>query len=297
MTARTATRTRSGAGLPPGLLFVLPLLAIFLVVRVIPSLSALYISFTDFSGVESPKWVGLANYRELAADPVFRRALLNTIVYTVGVAVPSTLLGFAVALLLNTTIFFRGFFRTLFFLPAVVSFVSIAVIWAYILNSQFGILNYGLSLLGMKKILWLDSTQWALPSLIGIGIWKAIGYNTTIYLAGLQAIPEELHEAAKIDGARAINRFFDITWPSLLPVTVFVLMMTAIVAFQAFDQVLVLTAGGPADATTTVVIQTYRNAFEFLRLGYAAAMAFTLAVVIGLFSFLLIRAGRQRRRG
>jgi multiple sugar transport system permease protein len=207
------------------------------------------------------------------------------------------LLGLGVALLLNTTIFFRGLFRTLFFLPAVVSFVSIAVIWAYILNSQFGILNYVLSLLGMKKILWLDSTTWAMPSLIAIGIWKAIGYNTTIYLAGLQAIPEELHEAAKIDGARAINRFFDITWPSLLPVTMFVLLMTAIVGFQAFDQVLVLTAGGPADATTTVVIQTYKNAFEFLRLGYAAAMAFALAVVIGLFSFLLIRAGgRQRRR-
>jgi ABC-type sugar transport system permease subunit len=287
---------RTAFRVPPGLLFALPVIAIFLLVRVIPSLAALYISFTDFSGVTSPKWIGLANYLELARDPVFRRALLNTVVYTLGVAVPSTFLGLGVALLLNTTILFRSLLRTLFFLPAVVSFVSIAVIWAYILNSQFGILNYLLSLLGIKKILWLDSTAWALPSLIVIGVWKQIGYTTIIYLAGLQAIPHELHEAAKVDGASAIERFFDITWPLLLPVTVFVLLMTAIVGFQAFDQVLVLTAGGPANATTTVVIETYKNAFEFLRFGYASAMAFALAVVIGLFSMLLIRGSTRRGR-
>ncbi len=288
--------TRPAFRVPPGLLFALPVMAIFLVVRVIPSLSALYISFTDFTGVASPKWVGLANYLELVRDPVFRQALLNTIVYTLGVAVPSTFLGLGVALLLNTTIFFRGLFRTLFFLPAVVSFVSIAVIWAYILNSQFGIVNWALSLLGLRKILWLDSTAWAMPSLIFIGIWKSIGYTTTIYLAGLQAIPQELHEAAKVDGGNAVQRFLDVTWPLLRPVTLFVMLMTAIVGFQAFDQVLVLTAGGPANATTTVVIETYKNAFEFLRMGYASAMAFTLAVVIGLFSYLLIRAGRRGER-
>jgi len=287
--------SRRSFRVPPGLLFALPVVAIFLVVRVVPALSALYLSFTDFTGVARPKWIGLANYLELTRDPVFRQALLNTIIYTLGVAVPSTLLGLAIALLLNTTIFFRGLFRTLFFLPAVVSFVSIAVIWAYILNSQFGILNYGLSLLGIPKILWLDSTDWAMPSLIMIGIWKSIGYTTTIYLAGLQAIPQELHEAAKVDGARAIERFFDITWPLLLPVTVFVLLMTAIVGFQAFDQVLVLTSGGPARATTTVVLETYKNAFEFLRMGYASAMAFALAVVIGLFSFLLIWRGGSHK--
>jgi multiple sugar transport system permease protein len=289
-------RARPAFHVAPGLIFALPVIAIFLLVRVIPSLSALYISFTDFSGVQAPKWIGLANYRELAADHVFRRALLNTIVYTLGVAVPATLLGFGVALLLNTTILFRGLFRTLFFLPAVVSFVSIAVIWAYILNSQFGILNYALSLIGIPKILWLDSTAWAMPSLIAIGVWKSIGYTTTIYLAGLQAVPHELHEAATMDGANAVERFVDITWPLLLPVTIFALLMTAIVGFQAFDQVLVLTAGGPANATTTVVIETYRNAFEFLRLGYASAMAFALAAVICLFSILLIRGGASRHR-
>ena len=149
--------SRRSFRVPPGLLFALPVVAIFLVVRVVPALSALYLSFTDFTGVARPKWIGLANYLELTRDPVFRQALLNTIIYTLGVAVPSTLLGLAIALLLNTTIFFRGLFRTLFFLPAVVSFVSIAVIWAYMLNSQFGILNYGLSLLGVTI---LDYVVW-----------------------------------------------------------------------------------------------------------------------------------------
>jgi multiple sugar transport system permease protein len=282
--------------IPPGLLFVLPVMAIFLFVRVIPSLAALVISFTDFGGVRAPEWVGLANYRELLQDPVFRRALINTITYTIGVAVPSTVLGLAVALLLNSVIIFRGFFRTMFFLPAVVSFVSIAVIWSYLLNSQFGVVNFFLSFFGLAKVPWLDSTTWALPSLIMIGIWKNLGYTTTIYLAAIQAIPHELHEAATIDGGNAVQRFRDITWPMLLPVTVFVMLMMSIIAFQAFDQILVLTNGGPAGASTTVVLETYRAAFQFLRFGYASAMAFALAVVIGLFSFILIKSGSRRDR-
>ncbi len=287
---------RSTFRIPPGLLFVLPVMVIFLVVRVIPSLAALYISFTDFGGVRAPNWVGLANFQALAADPVFRQALFNTIVYTIGVAVPSTLIGLAVALLLNTSILLRGFFRTMFFLPAVVSFVSIAVIWSYVLNAQFGILNYVLSLFGLAKVPWLDSTTFALPSLIFIGVWKNIGYTTTIYLAAIQAIPQELHEAATVDGGHALQRFRDITWPLLRPVTAFVMLMTSIVAFQAFDQVLVLTGGGPAEASTTVVLETYRAAFQFLRFGYASAMAFALALVIGIFSYLLIRSANRRER-
>lgn len=271
-----------------GLLFALPVMAVFLFARIVPSLGALYLSFTDFSGVEAPRWIALANYRELLGDPVFLSALRNTVVYTIGVAVPSTLLGLAIALLLNTTILFRGLFRTLFYLPVVVSFVSIAMIWSYILNSQFGVLNYFLSWFGIPKIQWLESTAWALPSLIFIGIWKNIGYTTTIYLAGLQAIPHELHEAAMTDGGHALQRFRDITWPLLLPVTVFILLMMAITAFQVFDQVLVLTAGGPAGATATVVLETYKNAFQFLRFGYAAAMAFVLFAIIAAFSFLLL---------
>lgn len=284
----------SGLKVPPGLLFALPVIVIFLFVRVIPSLAALYISFTDYGGVKPPQWIGSANFRELATDQVFRQALVNTMVYTLGVAIPSTLVGLGIALLLNSKILFRGFFRTMFFLPAVVSFVSIAVIWSYILNSQFGILNYFLSLLGFTKIAWLDSARWALPSLIVIGIWKNIGYTTTIYLAGVQAIPQELYEAATVDGGNTIQQFRDITWPMLRPVTAFVMLMTSIVGFQAFDQVLVLTGGGPANSSTTVVLETYKAAFQYLRFGYASAMAFALAVVIGIFSLVLVRVSRDR---
>jgi ABC-type sugar transport system permease subunit len=274
---------------PIGVYFVLPVTIVFLGVRVLPSFGALYLSFTDYSGLQAPHWVGLANYRALVSDPVFRDALVNTIVYSIGVVVPSVLIGLGIALLLNSRIFFRGFFRTLFYLPAVVSFVSIATIWAYLLNSQFGVVNYALTLVGSPKVAWLDSTTTALPTLIAIGIWKNVGYTTVIYLAGLQAIPEELYEAARIDGTNAAQRFLEITWPLLRPVTVFAMLITGIAAFQAFDQVLVLTAGGPARASTTVVLETYRNAFEFLRFGYAAAMAFLLFVIIAGFGSALIR--------
>lgn len=183
---------------------------------------------------------------------------------------------------------FRGFFRTVFYLPVVVSFVSIAMIWSYILSPQFGVLNYGLSLMGFAKVPWLESPATALPTLIGIGIWKNIGYTTIIYLAGLQGIPSEIYEAARIDGANALHRFRILTWPLLHPVTAFVMLMTGITAFQAFDQVLVLTGGGPARATTTVVLETYRSAFQFLRFGYAAAMAFLLFLIIAALGLTLI---------
>lgn len=279
-----------------GLLFALPLIVIFGVVRVVPALAAFYGSFTDFSGVHAANWVGFSNYWELASSRSFRQALLNTVIYTLGVTLPSTLLGFSLALLLNADILFRGVLRSIFFLPAVVSFVSVATIWAYILNSQFGVLNYLLSTIGFSKVPWLDSGTWAMPSLIAIGIWKSFGYATTIYLAALQGIPAELYEAASLDGSTARQRFAAITWPLMLPVTTFVFLMTAIVSFQAFDQVLVLTGGGPGHATTTVVLETYRNAFEFLRFGYASAMAFVLTLVIAFFSFVLLRLGGRRMR-
>lgn len=263
-----------------GFWFVAPVAILFLVVRVLPGIAAFYLSFTEFSALQAPHWIGLDNFRDLVEDEAFRGALRNTIVYTAGVVIPSTLAGFALALLLNTRIWLRGLFRTVFFLPAVVSFVSIAMIWAYILNSQFGVLNYALSKLGLPRVAWLDDPAIALGTLILVGIWKNVGYTTVIYLAALQGLPEELYEAAAIDGANAVQRFWRITWVMLLPVTCFVGFMLSIAAFQTFDQVLVLTGGGPAASTTTVVLQTYRSGFEFLRFGYASAMAFVLFVLI-----------------
>jgi ABC-type sugar transport system permease subunit len=288
---------RGPFGLPIGLYFVLPVVMIFLLVRILPSVGAFYLSFTDFAGIEAPRWVGLANYRELSGDPVFGAAIRNTTLYAFGVVIPSTLIGLAIALLLNSMILFRGFFRTVFYLPVVVSFVSIAMIWSYILSPQFGILNYGLALLGLPKVAWLESTATALPTLIGIGIWKNIGYTSIVYLAGLQGIPGEIYEAARIDGANAWNRFWVLTWPLLRPVTLFLVLMTGIAAAQAFDQVLVLTGGGPARATTTVVLETYRNAFQFLRFGYAAAMAFALFLIIAVLGLALVHMQQREPVG
>lgn len=285
--------------LPPGFLFILPVTAIFFVVRILPSFGAFYLSFTDYSGLEAPRWVGVANYLEAFSNPIFLKALLNTTLYSVGVIVPSTLIGLGIALLLADTLPFRSLFRTLFYLPVVVSFVSIAMIWSYLLNAQFGVVNYALSLVSLPKIAWLESETTALPTLIVIGIWKNLGYTTVIYIAGLQGVPGELHEAAKVDGGNAWQRFRDVTWPLLTPVTLFLFLMTGIAAFQAFDQVLVLTAGGPANATTTVVLEAYRNAFQFLRFGYAAAMSFALFVVIGTLGLTMIilreRSASNRR--
>lgn len=273
------TRSR----IPTGLLFLLPVIATFVVVRVIPTLSAFYLSFTDYSGLASPVWIGIENYLLLLGDEVFRTALANTTIYTAGVIIPSVLIGLAFAMVLNTRLIFRGLFRTLFFLPVVVSFVSIAMIWSYLLNPQFGVVNWLLSVVGLPHVAWLDSSTTALPTLTAIGVWKNIGYTTVIFLAGLQGIPSELHESAKVDGASAWQRFRDVTWPLLRPVSAFLALMTGITAFQAFDHILVLTAGGPANATTTVVLESYKAAFQFLRFGYASAMAFVLFAGIAAF--------------
>jgi ABC-type sugar transport system permease subunit len=280
--------THSRLNIPTGLLFLLPVVATFAFVRIIPTLAAFYLSFTDYSGLESPAWVGLDNYRAVLGDEVFRRALVNTLVYTMGVIIPSVLIGLGIAILLNGRLLLRGLFRTLFFLPVVVSFVSIAMIWSYLLNPQFGVINWMLSFIGLPRIAWLDNSSTAMPTLIAIGVWKNLGYTAVIYLAGLQGIPPELHESARVDGASAWQRFRDITWPLLRPVTVFLAMMTGIIAFQAFDHILVLTAGGPANATTTVVLESYRNAFQFLRFGYASAMAFLLFVCIAAFGACMV---------
>lgn len=276
-----------------GIAFVAPVALLFLVVRVVPALAALYLSFTEFSGISTPAWIGLDNFRDLLDDDSFKAALRNTLIYTFGVVVPSTLLGMAVAMLLNTRLMFRSLFRTIFFLPAVISLVSIAMIWAYILNSQFGVLNFLLSELGMKRVAWLDDPRYALGTLILLGIWKNVGYTSVIFLAALQGLPSEIYEAASVDGANRWQQFCRITWPLLLPVTVFVAFMLSIAAFQTFDQVLVLTGGGPAGSTTTVVLETYKAGFQFLKFGYASAMAFALFAIIAVVGSVMLFAKKK----
>jgi multiple sugar transport system permease protein len=275
-----------------GLLFVLPVVGLFLGLRIVPALSAFYFSLTDFSAIGQARWVGLRNYRHLLDDDVFHLALVNTATYAAGSVLPAAALGLVLALLLNRRLRGLAIYRMAYYSPVVVSMVSVSMIWIYLFNAEFGVVNYALSLGGLPKFGWLDEPHLALPSIIIVGVWKNLAYDALVYLASLQAIPAEFHEAAMVDGAGAWHRFRHVTWPLLVPTTVFVLLMTGIFALQAFDQILVLTAGGPANATTTVVFEIYRNAFQFLKMGYASAMAFVLFCVIFAVSMLTLGMGR-----
>src|SRR5690606_37939758 len=221
--------------------------------------------------------VGVENYAEiLTQDRNFRRALINTAYYTAG-HVPLTMAaGLGLALLVNRQFRGRSFFRTLYFLPHVTPHVAAAIVFIYILNSDWGVLNWFLSRLGLPTPNWLGSPQWAMPSVILYSIWKGMGYHMLIYLAGLQSIPGELKEAAQIDGAGRWQIFRHVTWPLLTPTTFFLLTLSIIGSFKVFTSVYIMTGGGPAGATSVLVYRIYQHAFEFFEMGYASAMAYIL---------------------
>ena len=274
-------------------ILVAPVLVLFLCTRIIPALWAFYLSFTDYRLLTSPEWIGLGNYRELLHSELFRKSLTNTLVYAGSVTVGSTALGLALAVGLNKVRLLKRFLRTAYFLPVVVSAVATASVWSYILNPQAGWLNYIISVVGMDAQSWLSNPTLAMPSIIAIGIWQNVGYAVLIYLAGLQGIPSSVEEAALMDGANGWRLFRHVTWPLLSPTTSVVVLLVTITSLQVFDQIIVLTNGGPVNATTTVIHQTYLNAFQYLRMGYASAMAFVFFVVILGVSIVALRANRR----
>jgi multiple sugar transport system permease protein len=275
--------------------FVLPVLLVFALLRVVPTFLALFFSFTEYNLLTSPSWAGLKNYAQLLQDPLVLNSFKVTIIYTVGTIVPSVVISLAVAMLLDRKLHGMPLFRTSFFTPQVASWVAISMIWVYMLNPGFGVVNWFLSFLGVDQIPWLSSTSWALPSLIMIGIWRNLGYGVIIYLAGLQGVPGHLSEAAMVDGASGWRRFRKITLPMLAPTTTFLLIMMAIISLQTFDQVFVLTGGGPANSTSTVVFYVYQNAFQYLQMGYASALAIVLFVLILILSYAGLRFSGQLR--
>lgn len=278
-----------------GLVFVAPVLLVFALLRVVPAFLALFFSFTEYSLLTSPSWTALTNYVELFQDPLVINSFKVTLIYTAGTVIPSVVISLAVAMLLDRKVRGMPLFRTAFFTPQVASWVAISMIWVYMLNPGFGVVNYVLSFLGVEQIPWLSSTSWALPSLIMIGIWRNLGYGVIIYLAGLQGVPQHLSEAAMVDGAGPWRRFRRITLPMLAPTTTFLMIMMAIISLQTFDQVFVLTGGGPANSTSTVVFYVYQNAFQYLRMGYASALAIVLFVVILVLSYASLRFSGQLR--
>lgn len=261
-------------------LFVLPSLLPLLLFRIGPMAASVLVSGVEWNLLSSPSWVGIANYRDVLTDPVFYKGLRNTLVYMAGY-LPLVYFGaLSVALLLNRAIRGLAFFRGLFFLPVITSWVVVAILWRWLLSPQGGIVNYVLGLIGIDGPGWWTDPTWAMPSIIIASAWKDLGFHMLILLAGLQSIPEHLYEAATVDGAGAWHKLRHVTLPLLTPATFFVFILALIGAFQVFDQVYVMTEGGPAGATTVVMEQIYSNAFRYGRMGRAAAMSWVLFSMI-----------------
>jgi multiple sugar transport system permease protein len=265
---------------------------IFFVFTLLPVAIAAYLSFTNYDVFTKMDWIGVANYEDVFQDELFWRALWNTVTYTFWSIPLSMGIGLGLAMLLNQKMRGLGLYRTIYYVPVVTSMVAVAMIWIQLFDPLYGVISNALEAVGIKGIDWLGDPNLAMPSIIAVSVWKVIGWNMLIYLAGLQGIPDYLKEAAAIDGANRWQTFWKITLPLLQPTTFFIFVTSLIGAFQVFDQVYVMTGGGPANATTTLVHQIYNAAFKALDMGYAAAMSFVLfgiILVVSLFSMRTIR--------
>jgi ABC-type sugar transport system permease subunit len=274
-------------------LFLSPALLIFFVFTLLPVAYTFFLSFTNYDVFTRQDWVGAANYQDVLDDETFRTALVNTAIYTLFAVPLSMALGLFFALLLNQKLSGLGLYRTIYYIPVVTSMVAVAMIWLQLFDPLYGVISTSLSALGLGNIDWLGDPNLALPSIIAVSVWKVIGWNMLIYLAGLQGIPKYLNEAASIDGASRLQGFARITLPLLAPTTFFILVTSVIGAFQVFDQVYVMTGGGPANATITAVTQIYNEAFKHTHMGYAAAESFVLFAIILVVSLFLTRALRS----
>lgn len=262
-------------------LFILPILVVFGLFRIYPSIQTLVYSFFDINLVaRSLKPVGVRNFLLLVHDATFLKAISNTLIFALYIVLISTAIGLVLASMFTSRMRGTALFKAVYFAPFITSTVAAAVVWTFLYNPRFGLFNSILQIFGLPTKGWISSSKDALTSIIIFSIWKTVGYNMVIFIAGLQNIPDSFHEAAIIDGAGGIRRFFTISLPLVAPTTVFVVMYNTILALKVFDQVFVLTAGGPADATTVVVLQIYKQAFENYRFGYASSMAFVLFVII-----------------
>jgi multiple sugar transport system permease protein len=262
-------------------LFLLPNIIGFLIFSLVPTLSSFALSFVNWGLLDKPSFTGLANYRELLSDSIFWLTLKNTALYSFVKVPLNLILSLLLAILLNQRLRGRNFFRAVAFLPSVCSSVAVALIWSPLLeSSKNGLINHLLSFFGIDVIPFLVSPLWAMPSVIFVGLWKELGYFMVIFLAGLQGISRSYYEAASIDGANARVAFFNITLPLISPTTFFALTTSLIGSFQIFDLTSVLTKGGPANATNTLVMYIYQNGFQFFRMGYASALSLILFITI-----------------
>ena len=283
-----------------GWLFAGPALLVIALFFGVPVLAALALSLTDFdiyalADIDNLRFVGLGNYIALLQNPLFWKALGNTF-YFVLVGVPlSIAASLGAALLLHSKVArMRPFFRTALFAPVVTTVVAVAVIWRYLFHTQYGMVNWGLSSLGVAPVDWLGDPAWAMPTIILFAVWKNFGYNMIIFLAGLQAIPEDLYEAARIDGASGWRQFRHVTLPMLGPVLLLVGILTMAGYFQMFAEPYVMTQGGPLQSTVSVLYLMYEEGFKWWNLGNASAVAFLLFVIMTSITSGLLWLARKR---
>jgi len=294
--AATEPRPRRGLRLSPGArdnlagyLFTLPWMIHLVVLIAFAMLASLGISFTKTDFLTHVEFVGFGNYVDLMGDKLFWKALGNTAYYTFLSVPLSVMFALLIALLLNQKVKGLGFFRLVYYTPSIVSGVAVAIVWQYVLNPRYGMLNLGLKAIGIQGPKWIFSQEWAMPAFIIMGVWGA-GGNMLLYLAGLQGIPTALYEAAKIDGASSWRQFWSVTLPMISPTILFNLINNIIGSWQIFSQSYLMTQGGPNNATLTMVLYLYNKGFTQFHFGYASAIAWILFAIVLVFTVLVLRS-------
>lgn len=263
-----------------GWLFIAPVVIGIAVFQLVPVMVSVYASFTDWSGLSDPEFIGLDNYRAMPSDPLFFTTVKNTLYYSVAFIPLSIIAGLLLALLCHGKLRGMPFFRTAFFVPYVVNVVAVSLVWFWLYSPTQGPINGLLAMVGIDGPAWLTSSTWAMPAVIIVSVWQGVGYPMIILLGGLNGIPTTLVEAATVDGASWFRRLRSVTLPLLTPQLFFLLITQTIASFQVFGLVFVMTNGGPANSTTVFIYYLYQNAFAFGRLGYASALAMVLFVAV-----------------
>lgn len=261
-------------------LFLLPYLLVFVVFRFGPSIAGLFVGFTKWNIVGKAKFAGLANFKKLFTDPNFVIALKNTFAFLAMTLPALVIFSLLLAVLLNQKLRFRNSIRTIVIIPYILIPAVVGVMWNWLYDNNFGILNYYLKLVGISPVEWLTSNKYALLSVAAVTVWSYLGYNMVLYLAGLQEIPTELYEASTIDGANRFQTFLRITLPLLKPISSMIITLTLINTIQVFDQIFVMTNGGPGTATLTLVQYMYGTAFQNYNLGYGATLGIAILAIL-----------------
>lgn len=260
--------------------FITPTMLIFLIFTLLPVLFALYMSFTNYDILSRRDWIGLENYGNLIRDEDFRNAVRITLQYTLEVVPLNLIISLGLAMLINRKLRGIAFFRSAYYMPVVTSMIAVSMVWLWLYDPTYGFFNWLLEKLGLPTQTWLKDPYLALHAMVVLKVWKGVGANMVIFLAGLQGVPKELYEAADLDGASRVRKFWSVTLPMLRPTTLFVIIMTTIGTMQSFGEVYAMTGGGPIGSTTNLVYLIYTRAFERMEMGYASAMATVLFLLI-----------------